>query len=87
LTTKFGQRINGTKYFGANYKVIVPAFHEEFDLGSIGVNNELVFSSTAINAIGKTRKYKYNAANYPVSARLLKKTESVKNKFSYVYEL
>jgi hypothetical protein len=36
---KFGQRINGTKYFGANYKVIVPlvSFHEEeFDLGSIG---------------------------------------------------
>jgi hypothetical protein len=29
--------------FGANYKVIVP--EEEFDLGSIGVNNELVFSS------------------------------------------
>jgi hypothetical protein len=45
LTTKFGQRINGTKCFGANYKVIVPlvSFHEEeFDLGSIGVNNELV---------------------------------------------
>jgi uncharacterized membrane protein len=32
---KFGQRINGTKYFLANYKVIVPlvSFHEEFDLG------------------------------------------------------
>jgi hypothetical protein len=31
-------------FFGANYKVIVPlvSFHEEFDLGSIGVNNELV---------------------------------------------
>jgi hypothetical protein len=43
--------------------VIVPlvSHEEEFDLGSI-VNNELVFSSTAINAIGKTRKYKYNAA-------------------------
>jgi hypothetical protein len=59
--------------------VIVPlvSFHEEeFDLGSIGVNNELVFSSTAINAIGKTRKYKYNAANILFPARLLKKTES-----------
>lgn len=75
--------------FGANYKVIVPlvSFHEEeFDLGSIGVNNELVFSSTAINAIGKTRKYKYNAANYPVSCSLVEENGIVKTEFSYVYE-
>jgi hypothetical protein len=68
-------------FFGANYKVIVPlvSFHEEeFDLGSIGVNNELVFSSTAINAIGKTRKYKYNAANYPVSCSLVEENGIVK---------
>lgn len=75
--------------FGANYKVIVPlvSFHEEeFDLGSIGVNNELVFSSTAVNAIGKSRKYKYNASNYPVFCSLVEDNGIVKTEFSYVYE-
>lgn len=75
--------------FGANYKVIVPlvSFHEdEFDFGSIGTNNELVFSSTSVNAVGKSRKYKYNTANYPVSCSLIEENGIVKTEFSYVYE-
>ena len=75
--------------FGANYKVIVPlvSFHEdEFDFGSIGANNELVFTSTALNSVGKSRKYKYNIANYPVSCSLIEENGIVKTEFSYVYE-
>ncbi len=75
--------------FGANYKVIVPlvSFHEEeFDFGSIGTNNELVFTSTAVNAVGKSRKYKYNTSNYPVSCSLIEENGIVKTEFNYVYE-
>ena len=75
--------------FGTHYKVIVPivSFHEEeFDFESIGNNNVLNFSSTAVDAVGKTRKYKYNAANFPVSCSLIESNGIVKAEISYSYE-
>lgn len=75
--------------FGQNYKVIVPliSYHEEeFDFESISNNNELSFTSTAAEAIGKSRKYKYNTSNYPVSCSLLEENGIVKTEVSYVYE-
>lgn len=75
--------------FGQNYKVIVPliSYHEEeFDFESISNNNELSFTSTAAEAIGKSRKYKYNTLNYPVSCSLLEENGIVKTEVSYVYE-
>ena len=75
--------------FGTHYKVIVPivSFHEEeFEFESIGNNNVLNFSSTAVDAVGKTRKYKYNAANFPVSCSLIESNGIVKTEISYSYE-
>lgn len=75
--------------FGQNYKTIVPlvSFHEdEFDFESISNNNELSFASTAVNAIGKSRKYKYNNLNYPVSCSLIEENGIVKTEFNYLYE-
>lgn len=75
--------------FGTHYKVIVPivSFHEEeFEFESIGNNNVLNFSSTAVDAVGKTRKYKYNAANFPVSCSLVESNGIVKTEISYSYE-
>lgn len=75
--------------FGTHYKVIVPivSWHEEeFDFESIGNNNVLNFSSTAVDAVGKTRKYKYNAANFPVSCSLIESNGIVKAEISYSYE-
>ena len=75
--------------FGTHYKVIVPivSFHEEeFEFESIGNNNVLNFSSTAVDAVGKTRKYKYNAANFPVSCSLIESNGIVKAEISYSYE-
>ncbi|MCK8140563.1 hypothetical protein MW871_01525 [Flavobacterium sp. I-SCBP12n] len=75
--------------FGKNYKVIVPliSFHEdEFALGSISVNNELSFASTALNAIGKTKKYKYNTFNYPSACSIIEENGIVKTEVNYLYE-
>ncbi|MFV8345549.1 hypothetical protein [Flavobacterium sp. ZB4P13] len=75
--------------FGQNYKVIVPlvSFHEEeFDFESISNNNKLSFTSTAINAIGKSGKYKYNNLNYPVSCSLIEENGIVKTEKIYFYE-
>ena len=75
--------------FGKNYKVIVPliSFHEdEFALGSISVNNELSFASTALNAIGKTKKYKYNTLNYPSACSIIEENGIVKTEVNYLYE-
>ena len=75
--------------FGTHYKVIVPivSFHEEeFEFESIGNNNVLNFSSTAVDAVGKTRKYKYNAANFPISCSLIESNGIVKTEISYSYE-
>ena len=75
--------------FGTHYKVIVPiiSFHEEeFEFESIGNNNVLNFSSTAVDTVGKTRKYKYNTANFPVSCSLVESNGIVKTEISYSYE-
>ena len=75
--------------FGQNYKVIVPliSFHEdEFNFESISNNNELSFSSTAVNAIGISRKYKYNALNYPVACSIIEENGIVKTEVNYLYE-
>ena len=75
--------------FGTHYKVIVPiiSFHEEeFEFESIGNNNVLNFSSSAVDAVGKTRKYKYNTANFPVSCSLIESNGIVKTEISYRYE-
>ena len=75
--------------FGTHYKVIVPiiSFHEEeFEFESICNNNVLNFSSTAVDAVGKTRKYKYNTSNFPVSCSLIESNGIVKTEISYSYE-
>lgn len=75
--------------FGTHYKVIVPiiSFHEEeFEFESIGNNNVLNYSSTAVDAVGKTRKYKYNTSNFPVSCSLIESNGIVKTEISYSYE-
>ena len=75
--------------FGQNYKVIVPliSFHEdEFNFESISNNNELSFSSAAVNAIGISRKYKYNALNYPVACSIIEENGIVKTEVNYLYE-
>ncbi len=75
--------------FGTHYKVIVPivSWHEEeFEFESIGNNNVLNFSSTAVDTVGKTRKYKYNAANFPISCSLIESNGIVKTEISYSYE-
>ncbi|CAH0337363.1 hypothetical protein FVB9288_03119 [Flavobacterium sp. CECT 9288] len=75
--------------FGTHFKVIVPiiSFHEEeFEFESIGNNNVLNFSSTAVDALGKTRKYKYNTSNFPVSCSLIESNGIVKTEISYSYE-
>lgn len=75
--------------FGPNYKIIVPliSFHEEeFDFQSISNNNELSFTSTSANHIGRSVKYKYNNLNYPVSYFLSQENGVVKTEKTYFYE-
>ncbi|WP_240474725.1 hypothetical protein [Flavobacterium sp. KMS] len=75
--------------FGPNYKVIVPliSFHEEeFDFESISYNNELAFIPSSTNYTGVTGKYKYNAANYPISSSFLEQNGIVKIDKTYIYE-
>ncbi|MBK0369759.1 hypothetical protein [Flavobacterium agrisoli] len=75
--------------FGVHYKVITPLisfYDEEFDFQSISENNELTFKATSDKYTPISKKFKYNAQNYPQTSHVIEGDGLVVTDATYYYE-